>query len=425
MSRKISRIALCFVLLAIFIGCKKDEPEVPVYRPTYTFPTVVITTENKAPVESKTVHVPCIVKYYEPGDPEAKVKGLAKIHTRGNATASYPKKPYKIRFDEKQSMGGFPENKDWVLLAMHCDHSLMRECYMHELAARIGADYPLEHKHVNVTINGKSYGTYLLIEQVERANDRVDLDDDGFIIERDGYYSGEPLYFMTDRGNPFTFKYPDANDQKIVQGDAEYNFIKDYMNKFEAALYGSNRRDPEKGYRKYIDARSWAKWYLVQELSGNMDTNHYLVMKNHGSKLQRGPVWDAEWSYGLAAAGSNGWARPSENIKPVVQGSYRGHWTYFSELFTDPYFIGLVKEEWDKLKPQIPQIHQNMAELAKSIKASAASNFATWPILNEYTSVGLVYFGDWQKEVDYVDKFLDEHIAWFDPWLDNKVKTVK
>lgn len=412
-------IALMSIIL-LAVGCKKEETEPKVYRQSYGVPTVSIVTENKAPVVTREDHIPCTVKFFNTGASSPEFTAAGKIHTRGNATAGYPKMPYKIKFDEKQSMCGFPANKDWVLLAMYCDHSLMRECYMYELAEKVGLPFTVRHQHVSVTLNGQQLGVFLLVDQVERAENRVNIDKDGFIIERDGYASREPLSFTTPRGNPFTFKYPNPNDEEIAEGDEEYNFIKKFVSDFETALYGSNYKDPEKGYRKYIDAVSWAKWYLVQELSGNMDTNHYYVMKNHSGKLERGPVWDAEWSYGLAAAGSNGWARPSEGIKPMVQGSYRHNWPFVPQVFSDPYFVGLVKKEWAALKPQMPTIHQDMAKLAESIKQAQSYNFKVWPILNEYTSVGLVYFGDWKKEVDYVDNFLTEHSAWFDEWIKGK-----
>ena len=86
-------------------------------------------------------------------------------------------------------MCGFPANRDWVLLAMYCDHSLMRECYMYTLSEKVGLPFTVRHQHVSVTLNGEQMGVYLLVDQVEKAEERVKLDDDGFIIERAGYYS--------------------------------------------------------------------------------------------------------------------------------------------------------------------------------------------------------------------------------------------
>ena len=40
-----------------------------------------------------------------------------KIKLRGNSTFSADKKPFKIKFDDKQSMFGLEKSKEWVLLA--------------------------------------------------------------------------------------------------------------------------------------------------------------------------------------------------------------------------------------------------------------------------------------------------------------------
>jgi len=430
MKKKIYKFSAVLCLILSLASCKKEEMTPGVKASNYGIPVISITTERSQDVPTDKTSIPCSVKEYDPtgdGDTKLVVSGEGKIHVRGNATAGYPKRPYKIRFNEKQSMCGFPENKDWVLLALYCDHSLMREWSMHCIAKHLNVENDVRHEFVQVRINGTEKGVYLLAEQVEGAKDRVPVDENGFIIERDGYYSREPCYFKivdysrTSKGESlyFTFKYPDANDGKIVTGDGEYNFIKEFMNNFQTTINKKNF-DINNGIQKYIDYRSFAKWFLVHELSGNMDTNWYYFLKNHDSKLKACPVWDAEWSYGLAASGKSGWATPSEGIKPTVYGSYWKNQTFFCVLLQDPAFVKILKEEWETLKPQMPAIHQEMAAKAASIKKAANYNFKVWPILNEYTSVGLVYFGDWQKEFDYVDNFLTEHTSWFEGWIANK-----
>jgi len=414
MKNSITKLLLTAGLVLSIACCKKEEEESHVYRPTYGIPTIIVTSDGYSEITSKDDNIPCTVKVFKDGVSTPLVDGEAIIHVRGNATAGYPKRPYKIRFKEKQSLCGMTENRDWVLLALYCDHSLIRETFLHKLAEKVDMPYQIHHKYVMLKINGQELGTYLLTDQVERAKDRVELDDDGFIIERDNNWNKEPLYVPTARGHYFTFKYPNADDGKIVSGDAEYTFIKKFLDNFEYAVYHSDF-STETGYRKYIDARSWAKWFLVQELAGNIDTNPYYALKNHNSKLEAGPVWDAEWSFGLAAIGTSGWAKPP--TQPKIEDTYWGGATYYRHFFTDPYFVGLVKEEWGKLKPQIPAILKEMDELKQSIKSAQAHNFKIWPILDEYTSVGLVHFGNWSAECDYVYDFFDKHYKWFDTWI--------
>lgn len=107
---------------------------------------------------------------------------------RGNYTwDGYPKKPYKIKFDEKQAVCGFPANKDWVLLSDYCDKSLLRTACMCDISEALQIDYPVRYRHVHLYLNGEYKGVYLLTDQIERKKHRVDIADDGFLFENDNY----------------------------------------------------------------------------------------------------------------------------------------------------------------------------------------------------------------------------------------------
>lgn len=188
-------------------------------------------------------------------------------------------------------------------------------------------------------------------------------------------------------------------------------FIKGFMNDFETALYGNNFKDPENGYRKFIDVRSFAKWFLVQELIGNLDTNMYYVLKSRLDKLVIGPLWDAEWSLGLAytVPGSD-WAKPP--IKPDSEQAIWSEWKYFGRLFEDPYFVGIVKEEWEKLRPQLPAFRNKMAAVADSISEDQKQNFERWDILDKIVSVELVCNYTWEGEVEYAADFFDKRVEY-------------
>lgn len=341
-------------------------------------------------------------------------EGDGRIRGRGNATWGYAKKPYRIKLDEKASILGMPANKDWVLLAEYCDKSLLRDKYLFTASELAGMPYTIRSQHVEVYINGFYVGLYLLTEVVEEAKNRVNIEKEGFIIESDNYWYNEPLNFKTDkRGVRYTFKYPDPDDE-IAAGDDNYNYIVNFMNLFESVLYSEDYRDPEKGYRRYIDAESFARWYLVQELLGNIDTNPYYVLRSRGAKLQMYPVWDSEWSLGLADEGGDyyGWAMPP--AKPNLERSYWRNKLYFGRLISDPYFAELLCAEWARLKPQLPELRRRIAETAESLTYAQARNFRNWPVLGSYLAVGLVAFDTWREEVDYADEVLMRRAEWLD-----------
>ena len=405
-------------LLAVSCGEDGKSENTPVIQNTNGIPVFSIKTENGIGVPSdKKMSVGCDIRYIDVSGKTENVTAHGKIHGRGNATWSYAKKPYKIKFDEKVSVCGFPANKDWVLLAHYCDKSLLRETFMHTISEYLGLPYTVRHKFVELILDGDNMGVYLLTEQVEGAKERVPVDkDEGYIMELDNYWSQEPLYITTARGHHFTFKHPEvAKEGGMMTGDDRYNFILDYMNRFEAAIYGSSFKDPAKGYRAYVDEYTFARWYLVHEIIGNYDTNMYITMRNRSSKLEAFPVWDAEWSFGLAGIGSNGWATPPQ--KPIVEGNIKRSSTFIRQMMNDPYFINIVKDEWAKLKAQLPKVKGDMRDYASSIEKAQRYNFKRWPILDKYISVGLIHMDSWEAEVDYVFDWFDKRCAWFDSWL--------
>lgn len=379
-------------------------------------PIVEVETRNAAYVTSKTEYVEA--EFRISNDPESgPLDASGKIRGRGNATFGYPKKPYKIKLAEKASVLGYDANKDWVLLAEYCDKSLMRTAWMCELSKLVGMPYTINYRHVEVILNGNYMGTYVLTDQVEKAKHRVDIADDGFLIENDNYWYQEALYFTSSRNMKYTFKYPDADDREIVKNDANYTYIKGFVDKMEAALYGKALTDPEKGWRQYLDGPTFAKWYLVNELSGNWEPNLYYMLPGRDSKLMMGPCWDAEWSLGLAARGNDwaGWAMPPKTSPVDVEiWSKNG---YFVQLFKDPYFVSLVKEEWARLKPLLPELIAEMRTISESIFYTQGSNFQRWPILDSYIAAGLVALGAWIDEVDYVEDFFERRAEWFDSFI--------
>jgi hypothetical protein len=259
---------------------------------------------------------------------------------------------------------------------------------------------------------------YVLTDQVEKKGGRVDIEDDGFLFENDNYFWEEPVNFMTDhRQYWYTFKYPDPEDGEIAAGDENYNFIKGFMNDFEAALYGDAFKDPANGYRKYIDVQTFAKWFLVQELIANLEPNMYYVLPSRNSKLQIGPVWNAEWSLGLAYREDEyaGWAAfPTE---PDPDQAVWSRWKYFGRLFEDPYFVDAVRKEWAALKSQIPAFKEKMTALTEGISEGQVMNFQKWNIFGWHVSVGLVRFDTWEEEVKYVGDFFDHRVQWLDAYL--------
>ena len=381
-------------------------------------PVVEVMVADNAPVESKEVWTNCNVRigedYYDTVVSDGKIRG------RGNATwKDYPKKPYRIKFSTKQSPFGYPENKDWVLLAEFNDKSFLRLPYMCEVSRAAGAQYTINYHHVNLYLNGEYQGLYILTDQVKTGKDRVNVEDDGFLIEEDKYYNQELLWFSTANGFNFSFKYPDADDGEIVSGDDNYTFITNFFSDLETALSDITINPTEVSSR--LDYSSFAKWYLIQELTGNWEPNRFYVLESKSSKLKMFPAWDSEWSMGLARNdnpdNSDGWFFP-----PTLPDNDAVIWRtrqYYPWLFKDPAFINALKSEWSLMKPNLLTVSEKISDVESEIEQAQKDNFVKWQTLDKCYGAALIALGSWEAEVDYVNSFFANRINWMDNYINN------
>ena len=94
---------------------------------TYEYPTLYIITEDYKDITSKEEYINCTISVDDINYPEYNLNcSKARIKGRGNSTWGMPKKPYRIKFDEKTNLFGNGENKDWTLIANYCDPSQIR-----------------------------------------------------------------------------------------------------------------------------------------------------------------------------------------------------------------------------------------------------------------------------------------------------------
>ena len=91
-------------------------------------PRMDVATEGGAKIKSKENYVDCTVSLSGTDGEYCFDKLDAGIRGRGNTTwRFFPKKPYRIKFDEKTSLFGEKKNKSWVLLAMYNDFSPVKD----------------------------------------------------------------------------------------------------------------------------------------------------------------------------------------------------------------------------------------------------------------------------------------------------------
>lgn len=271
-----------------------------------------------------------------------------RIKIRGNTSAYLEKKPYKIKLSSKVDLlasliagrddGVNYAHKEWILLA---GGDSLNQVIGSSVSDAVGMHYTPAYSYVALYLNGNYMGLYILCESVSQGNGsgdtqgRLDVADDGFIVEYDAYWWNEDLYFTTPLSSVFngamyyTFKYPDSDD--ITADSPEYKYIQEYISKFENALMVS---DPS--FYDYIDIESFAKWLLAHDFLATYDpagSNIYFIKKDstEDSKLIMALLWDFDsicvYQNSLSLIRIQGWSHFSSLI----------HYGVFNELYMNLY----------------------------------------------------------------------------------------
>jgi NOL1/NOP2/fmu family ribosome biogenesis protein len=346
-------------------------------------------------------------------DLEMKIKG------RGNSTwwqgGIWGKKPYQIKFGDKTEVLNMPKDKKWVLLAELSDKSLIRNKIAREIANISRFDYVPQAEYSEVFINEQHVGTYLIGQKVEESKNRVNIGDTGYLIEIDtdanGRIETDDVYF---RSSQWSSRYEDGvfniKEPSLEYDSEEFNLIKDHVNDFEKALFGNNFKDPDLGYRSFIDLPSFIDWFLVNEISKNQDARSYSsIYFNYipGEKIKMGPVWDFDLAFG--------------NVDYSNAENPEGFWIkenlWFKRMFEDPYFSDLVNTRFNYYENNLSSILSKVDEFENYLSKSQKKNFEIWDILSKDVWPIPVKYDTHREYVEYLKNWIDTRMLWLKAWL--------
>ena len=352
-----------------------------IFEPDYlNIPVLIINTENSQAVISKTDYVTCTVSLMYAGDEYDFGDAAAGIRTRGNSTNIYAKKPYRIKFDKKTSLFGMEKNKSWVLLAMYQDYSNIKDYAAFKFADAVGTNvFVPSGKHVEVYMNGKYMGLYLLTDQIDENKGRTNVksdfsaDDEAipFLVEWDEYAKDEGKegidWFKivnSDWTNYFAVKYPEA-DERYSQ--TQFDYIQNYIETVNGIC-----RDPDvtrEQFEEYIDLDSFIDYYLIQEFMGQGEINRKSVFmsKTADGKLVMGPVWDFDWS---ATGTMVGW------LPELEQWFSTTNW--FAYMYKVDWFKEELAKRWNEMIPILLDTIDELKEYKEVITPASERNAIYW-----------------------------------------------
>ncbi|MBO9700130.1 MAG: CotH kinase family protein [Sporocytophaga sp.] len=423
--------AYCNIAELEFYGYKGEGDNNKLFQLT-NLPTVTIHTKDAAEIVSKDNYIKGIVTIISDNGTQLFTDSL-EIKGRGNASWTFPKKPYKMKLYNKASLLKLPaKEKNWTLINNYGDKTLMRNLLAFDLSQRLDMSYTPAGKAVDVILNGEYKGTYQLCDQIEVAKQRIDIEkmatedvslpnlSGGYLLEIDAYANEGISWFVSTRTyTPVTIQYP--KDDEIVP--AQKSYITAYFNSMETALFSPDYKDNINGYSKYIDKGSFIRQFLVGEFSGNTDTywSTYLYKKRNDDLFRFGPVWDFDIAY------ENDYRTYPINNNPewvyASKGSAAGGArSIVNRLLSDSSLYADLKSVYATYRDHGILSESTLLNVvndyAVELEQSQQLNFIRWNTLNSPVHMNPRTYGSYVAEVNNVKEYIKKRLVWMDKKLE-------
>jgi hypothetical protein len=420
----------------------------PVFFEDFTIPIIFINTsgQNIIPEEKITANMKVINNISGINnltDTDFEYDGNVGIKIRGNTSATFPKKSYTVETwnsdgsNNNVSLLGLPKENDWVFHGPYPDKSLMRNVLAYHLGNLTGKWSP-RTRFFELYLNGTYQGVYVLVEKIKIDKNRCNLStlkpadisgDDvtgGYILKIDRpeatdvdgvNYWISPYKAWTNLQQRVFFLFQDP-DGETLQPE-QFNYIKNHITKFEDAMYSDSYTDKVKGYYPMVDFNSFIDYYIISELSRNLDGYRIstFINKNKdskGGKITMGPYWDYDICFGNAnffsAGQTEGWI--IDGMGDADQYAMPFWWQKFR---VDPFFNDQLKKRWNVWTDKyINNTYLNHVIDSCSIMLadSQKRNFQTWNILNTYLWPNNYVGGSYANEISYLKNWLSNRITW-------------
>ena len=390
-----------------------DEKEYQIDLTKFTgLPIINLITDSSASIDSKEDYVEGGVSLDGRRDFENLADLPMKIRGRGNSTwFTHPKKPYQMKLDDKSSFLGMPEDKRWLFLAEYSDKTMLRNTIAFELGYISNLDWTPKGEFAEVYLNGEYNGTYNITQKVEESDNRVALGDTGYLLELDqlSKLDSDDIYFASRVTDKFIIN---IKEPSLEANSEEQRYIENLIGKFEEALLSEDFKNENSGYRQYIDLDSFIDWYLINEITKNVDSQWYssiFLNVMPGGKIKMGPLWDFDLSFG--------------NTDYADTRYYEGWWVRFNpwyeRLFQDPAFTQLVKDRFIYFKNNEDLIIQKIDMYAEKLKWAQAENDNRWQTLGVYVWPNPVVYDTYEEEVEHLKNWYLARMQWLEEAFDD------
>lgn len=375
------------------------------------------------------------------------------FHIRGQSSASYPKRPYRLETrdavheDRDCPMLGMPAESDWVLHSPYPDKALIRNAFVYSLGPDIGLAAPraaFVELYLNTAgrpLESADYqGVYLLVETIKNQKNRLNLQQlepedtelpaiaGGYIFKFEWQVMNIEQQLGCPEGQQNCWNWLEVADPK-PWNQPQQDYLTGHLSSFVDALNSTSPADSTTGYPAFIDTASWVNQVILHELTRNLDayTRSQFFHKDRTGPILAGPLWDYDLIAGVGISSGNssnmaieGWQYESNASRFVSTNPSRSATAdWFPLLLADPAFQAALVARWKELRQGVlsdAEVSARIERLSAGLTAGAGRNFQKWNILTT-SMLGFFQtptFGTWQEHVSEMQAWLIGRMAWLD-----------
>ncbi len=294
----------------------------------------------------------------------------AEIKYRGGHSARYEKHSFSLELVKKYQLTGLPKDDDWILNANYIDKTFMRHKISYDLFRDMNINnLSVASNYVNISINGEAQGLYLITEEINGGQVKLNKTDSQAMIFKD-----PPFLFETRIPNPQdTNNYYQQKFPKISKNDKSA-----YLEQFRSLIFESSLDEFSAKIGDWIDIDNVIDWHLLLLYSYNADgilKNFYLYKLDSDTPF-RIAIWDYDHTFG----------RDGDNERNMMERSMRMERSIlFTRLLSskDLDYKERLKKRWAELRNQgvfgIEYMEAKMKDINAKINETVQLNSIIWP----------------------------------------------
>jgi spore coat protein CotH len=359
-------------------------------------------------------YTPCSATLTLPGQAEPGPTHHAGLKIRGASSQAYDKKSFSLKLDRAAGFLGLPPNREWVLNAAFVDCSMMRHKLAYDLFRALGTTvaprYAPASRFIEVELNGKYHGLYLLMQPVDDLLAHLPPPD-----PKDT--TPAAIYKAVDHSANFAQPGHEGYEQRLPDPAKTPTWGPlEELNQFVSRSSDAAFRDPANGIASRLDLANAIDFHLLVLVTSNLDgiTKNYNLVRRAATTVDPKPrfafiPWDYDATFGRNWDGSR-----------VGAGEWLSN-RLFDRLLDDPEIRARYAARWRDLRARIlteENITRMMDANAQEIGEAALRNEKRWKTLDYANPRERTFAND----LGQMRRWVPQRLAWLDTELTKRTR---